>query len=354
MPRRITKPVHIGQVGVGGEYPISVQSMTNTDTRDVEATLAQIRQLEMAGCEIIRVAVPDETAAAALKLIKRGMTAPLVADIHFNHKLALLALENGVDALRLNPGNIPEKEQIKSVVRAAKDKNIPIRIGVNAGSVHKDILAQYGGPTPEAMTESALRHIEILEAMDFTKIIVSLKSSDIRHTLESNRLFAKARAYPLHLGITEAGPLEAGAIRSAVGLSGLLLAGLGDTIRVSLTASPVEEVRVGFEILKSLGLRERGPVIISCPTCGRTEIDLIRIAAEVEKRVAGIKEPLKIAVMGCVVNGPGEAREADFGIAGGKGQGLVFCRGEVVEKVREDQLVDSLLDIILEHISNQT
>ena len=351
--RRQTRTVFIGGVGIGGEHPISVQSMTNTDTRDVNATVAQIKQLEAAGCEIVRLAVPDETAATALNQIRQATKIPLVADIHFNYKLALMALESGVDALRLNPGNIPKPEQVRAVVEAAHQKRVPIRIGVNAGSINKEILRQFGGPTPKAMVASALGHVQILEDLNFEQIIVSLKSSDIAHTLEANRLFAKERDYPLHLGITEAGPLVLGTIKSSVGLTLLLGAGLGDTVRVSLTADPLKEVGTAFEILRALGLREYGPQIISCPTCGRTEIDIISIAEEVEQRIRPIKEPLKIAVMGCVVNGPGEAAGADFGLAGGKGQGLIFARGEMVKKVREEQLVEALLDTIFEHLQKK-
>ena len=339
-----TKQITLGNLAIGAGAPISVQSMCNTDTRDVKATLAQIEKLQAAGCEIVRCAVPDQTAAAALAAIKRGCAIPLVADIHFDYKLAITALEAGVDGLRLNPGNIGERWKVEEVVKACAERQAPIRIGVNGGSLEKELLQKYGHATAEAMVESALGHIRILEELNCREIKVSLKASDIRRTVQAYRLLADQVDYPLHIGITEAGTTWSGTIKSAVGLGTLLYDGIGDTLRVSLTGDPVEEVRVGFEILKSLGLRQRGPVFVSCPTCGRCQIDLIGIAEEVEKRLHDLPVPLTIAVMGCVVNGPGEAREADLGIAGGKGQGLLFRHGEVVRKVPQAELADALVE----------
>jgi len=343
LQRHLTRQIFIGNVPVGGGAPVSVQSMTNTDTRDVESTVAQIERLAQAGCEIVRVAVPDSTAAEALRHIKNRSPLPVIADIHFDYRLALKAVENGVDGLRLNPGNIGDESRVREVVRAAQERSIPIRIGVNAGSLDKSILEKYSGITAEGLVESALQHVRILEELKFFDIKISLKAFDIPLLLEAYRLVSQKVDYPLHIGVTEAGTPWAGTIRSAVGIGSLLSQGIGDTLRVSLTGDPVEEVRVGFEILKALGLRQRGPVIVSCPTCGRTEIELIRIAQEVEKAIQHIKEPIKVAVMGCVVNGPGEAREADVGIAGGKGVGLLFKKGQVIRKVREADLVDELL-----------
>ncbi len=344
MKRRLSREVKLGTLSIGGSAPVSVQSMTNTDTQDVIATVAQAQELEAADCEVIRVAVPNMAAASALGDIKARLSAPLVADIHFNHRLALRALEEGVDGLRINPGNIGDAENVKAVVEAAMDKGAPIRIGVNAGSLEKDLLEKYGHATPEAMVESAMRHVRILNEMDFHDIVISLKASDVLRTIEAYRLIADRVDYPLHLGITEAGTGFAGSIRSAVGLGVLLADGIGDTIRVSLTDDPVQEVRVGYEILKSLELRVHGPVIISCPTCGRCKMDLIRVAREVEARVSDIKKPLKIAIMGCVVNGPGEAREADIGIAGGKGKGILFKNGVRIRSIPEDRLVEELVE----------
>ena len=341
--RRQTRLVHKGSVPVGGSSPVSVQSMTNTDTRNVEATVAQIKRLEEAGCEIIRVAVPDMEAAQQLGKIKSRISIPLVADIHFDHRLALIALEEGVDALRINPGNIGERERVKEVVKLAQERQIPIRIGVNGGSLDKELLHKYGGITPEAMVESAAQHVQILEDLGFYDIVISLKASDVLRTVQAYQLAAERFPYPLHLGVTEAGGPGAGTVKSAVGIGSLLLAGIGDTIRVSLTGDPVEEVKVGWQILKSLGLRERGPELISCPTCGRCEINLVDIARQVEARLQTVQKPLKIAVMGCVVNGPGEAREADLGLAGGRGLGLIFKHGEILKKVPEDQLVDEFM-----------
>ncbi len=344
MERRRTIPVKIGRITVGGDAPVSVQSMTNTKTSDVAATVAQIGRLTAAGCDIVRLAVPDMAAAEALSAIKEAVgDVPLVADIHFDHRLALAAVERGVDGLRLNPGNIGDPAHVAAVVKAAKQRAIPIRIGVNAGSLDKELLARHGGhATAEAMVASALGHIRILENMDFPLIKVSIKAHDVPLTLAAYRLMAQAADYPLHLGITEAGTVNSGIVKSAVGIGALLAEGIGDTVRVSLTGDPAEEVRVACEILKALGLREYGPTLVSCPTCGRTEINLEAVARAVEDKLRSVKKPLKVAVMGCVVNGPGEAREADIGIAGGKGQGLIFRKGEILRKVPEDQLITAL------------
>ncbi|MCL5238067.1 MAG: flavodoxin-dependent (E)-4-hydroxy-3-methylbut-2-enyl-diphosphate synthase [Nitrospirae bacterium] len=346
--RERTRVIHAGSIAVGGGNPVSVQSMTKTDTRDVRATSEQILLLESAGCEIIRLAVPDMEAAQALGRIKEAVHIPIIADIHFDWRLALEAIRQGVDGLRLNPGNIGAAWKVKEVVLSAKERNVPIRIGVNAGSLEKDLLEKYNHPTPEALVESAERHIRILEDLDFRTIKVSLKASNVVKTVDAYRLFSGKYDYPLHIGISEAGPLFTGMIKSSVGLGILLSEGIGDTMRVSLTAAPEEEVRVAYEILKSLGLRRRGPEIISCPTCGRCCIDLRPLAQKVEDAIRDIKEPISVAVMGCVVNGPGEAREADFGIAGGKGMGLVFKKGEVVKTVKEDELLDALMKLIRE------
>ena len=330
-------------MAVGGDAPISVQSMCSTDTRDIVATTAQIEALAVAGCEIVRCAVPDEAAAEARAPICAQSRIPLIADIHFDYRLALLSLQAGVAGLRLNPGNIGERWKVEEVVRACAERSVPIRIGVNSGSLEKELLEKYGHPTAEAMVASALGHLRILEDLNYREIKVSLKSSDVRRTVAAYRLLAEQVDYPLHVGITEAGTTWSGTIKSAVGLGALLYDGIGDTLRVSLTGDPVEEVRVGWEILKSLELRERGPVFISCPTCGRCQIDLIRVAEEVEKRLHDLPVKLTIAVMGCVVNGPGEAREADLGIAGGKGEGLLFRKGVVVRKIPQDELADALV-----------
>ena len=343
MPRT-TRQITVGKIAVGGGAPVSVQSMCNTDTRDVHATLAQIRALADAGCEIVRCAVPDRQAAEALRAICADSPLPLIADIHFDYQLALTALAAGVDGLRINPGNIGEHWKVREVVKACAERGVPIRIGVNGGSLEKELLARYGHPTAEAMVESALGHVRILEDLGFDRIKISLKASDIRRTVEAYRLLAAQVDYPLHIGITEAGTTWSGTIKSAIGLGTLLYDGIGDTLRVSLTGDPVEEVRVGWEILKSLELRERGPVFISCPTCGRCQIDLIPIAEEVERRLHDLPKKITVAVMGCVVNGPGEAREADVGIAGGKGQGLLFRHGEVVRKVPQAELADALVE----------
>jgi len=343
MKRVKTRQIHVGAKVIGGDAPILVQSMTNTDTRDVEETIAQIRRLEEAGCDIVRCTVPDMEAAEALAKIIPQIDIPLVADIHFDYRLALKAIENGVAKLRINPGNIGSREKVKAVVQSARDNGIPIRIGVNSGSLHRDILQKYGGVCPEALVESALRHVEILEEQDFHDIAISVKSSDVMEMIESYRLISQKVDYPLHVGVTEAGTLKAGTIKSSVGIGALLAEGIGDTIRVSLTGDPVEEVIVGKEILKSIGHLKEGIELISCPTCGRTQLDLIRIANEVEQKLAGVKKHIKVAVMGCVVNGPGEARRADIGIAGGNGEGLIFKKGEIIRKVPEDKLVDELL-----------
>ncbi|MBQ8690627.1 MAG: flavodoxin-dependent (E)-4-hydroxy-3-methylbut-2-enyl-diphosphate synthase [Phascolarctobacterium sp.] len=342
MERRLTRQLEVGKVKVGGGAPIAVQSMTNTKTSDPVATLEQINRLAEAGCDIVRCAVPDMAAAEGLKTIVKESPIPVIADIHFDYKLALAAIEAGVDGLRLNPGNIGGNDRVAAVVEAAKKRNIPIRIGVNAGSLPKDLLEKYGHPTPEALVEAAWRHIRILEEMDYKNIKISLKAHDVPLTLAAYRLMASQSDYPLHVGITEAGTVNSGIIKSAVGIGTLLAEGIGDTIRVSLTGDPVREVKVGFEILKSLGLREYGPTLISCPTCGRTQINLEKLALEVERRLAEITEPITVAVMGCVVNGPGEAREADVGIAGGINEGLIFRKGEVLKKVAEADIIDEL------------
>lgn len=343
MNRIETKKIKVGNIYVGGNSPVTVQSMTNTDTRDVEATVSQILKLEDAGCDIIRCAVPDIEASEALGKIIKRVHIPVVADIHFDYKLALNSIEYGVAALRINPGNIGSIDRIKAVAEAAKEKNIPIRIGVNSGSVEKDILTKYGTACPEALVESALRHVEILESQNFSDIVISIKSSNVLKMIESYRLISKKVNYPLHVGVTESGTAWRGTIKSSIGIGTLLCEGIGDTIRVSLTGDPVEEVKVGKEILKSIGLIEEGVEFVSCPTCGRTQIDLIKIAKEVEDRLSHINKKIKVAVMGCAVNGPGEAREADIGIAGGNGEGLIFKKGQIIKKVKEKDLVEELM-----------
>lgn len=350
--RARTRVLRLGPVSIGGGHPVIVQSMTNTDTRDVEATLEQIGRLARAGCEIVRVAVPDEAAARVLKTLVDRSPLPLVADIHFDHRLALAALEAGMPGLRINPGNIRMRGEggqtrLDAVVDAAKAHNAVIRVGVNSGSVERDLLRRFGGPTPEALVESALRHVQLLEERGFGDIKVSLKSSSVAGTVEACRLMAARADYPLHIGVTEAGTLMRGTVKSAVGLGVLLFEGIGDTLRVSLTADPVREVAVAWEILRAAGLRGRGPEIVSCPTCGRTEIDLISLAESVEEHLQDCTADLKIAVMGCVVNGPGEAREADLGLAGGRDKGVIFRRGEVVRTARGQ---DSLLAAFLEEL----
>lgn len=346
MERKKTREVKIGGLSIGGGNPICIQSMCNTDTRDIDATAAQILELEKAGCELVRVAVPDMAAAEAIGEIKKRIHIPLAADIHFDYRLALRVMELGADKVRINPGNIGDEERIRQVVAMAKAKQIPIRIGVNSGSLEKEFLEKYGGVTPEALVESALKHVRILEKYAFYHIVVSIKASDVPFSIKAYRLLSEAIPYPIHVGITEAGTPYAGTIKSAVGIGAILAMGIGDTIRVSLTGDPVEEIRAAKEILKSLGLRKFGPEFISCPTCGRTQIDLITIANEVERRCREIPKDIKVAVMGCVVNGPGEARDADVGIAGGKGVGLLFRKGEIIRKVPEGELVDALMQEI--------
>jgi (E)-4-hydroxy-3-methylbut-2-enyl-diphosphate synthase len=341
--RRKTKKVQVGSLTIGGGTSISVQSMTKTDTRDVKQTIRQIKKLEEAGCELIRVAVPDEESALAISKIKKGISVPLVADIHFDYKLALLSVRAGADKLRINPGNIRTKWKIREIVKAISEKGIPIRIGANSGSLPKSLLSKYKGPTPQGMVEAVMRQIHILEDMNFSDMVISLKATDVLTTIQSYKLLSEKVNYPLHLGITEAGPPNIGIVRSSVGIGALLCMGIGDTIRVSLTASPVEEVKVGCQILQSLSLRKYGPTLISCPTCGRCQINLLQIVRQIEKELGKVKSPIKVAVMGCVVNGPGEAREADVGIAGAKGYGLLFKKGQVVRKVREADLVETLL-----------
>lgn len=343
--RRISKQIEIGNVKIGGDAPISVQSMTNTDTRDVKSTLKQINNMVEHGCELVRLAILNSDAADSIRQIKKLSPIPIIADIHFDYRLAIKCIENGVDALRLNPGNIGKEENIKKVVSLAKINNIPIRIGINGGSLEKD-LEQSSRPLSEKMVESALRHIKILEDNNFDKIKVSLKSSDVLTTIEAYKIISQKINYPLHLGVTEAGTYTGGIIKSAVGLGSLLSAGIGDTIRVSLTDSPVEEVKAGFMILKSLGLRKRGINFVSCPTCGRTQINLIDLAKEVEKRLENFDKPLTIAVMGCAVNGPGEAKHADYGIAGGISEGYIFKKGEIIKRLPEEKLVDEFINLI--------
>jgi len=341
--RKKTKKIFVGNMPVGGDSPISVQSMTKTDTRDVKTTVKQVKSLEKAGCEIIRIAVPDIEAAKALGSIIRSSGIPVIADIHFDWRLALEAISQGVHGLRINPGNIGARWKIVEVVSAASDKHIPIRIGVNAGSLSKKILAKHRHPTPEALVESAEEHINILEQLKFRDIKVSLKASNVPTTVEAYRLFSRRFRYPLHIGISEAGPSFTGIIKSSVGLGILLAEGIGDTVRVSLSADPREEVRVAYEILKSLNLRTKGANIISCPTCGRCQIDIRGLAAKVETRLKDIDKSLTVAVMGCAVNGPGEAREADIGIAGGKGIGLLFRKGKIIKRVEEKDLLNELM-----------
>lgn len=335
--------VNIGGVKVGGGNPVSIQSMTNTDTRNVSETVNQIKRLETAGCEIIRVAVPDMEAAAAVAQIKKQINIPLVCDIHFDYRIALECIKNKADKIRINPGNIGSKDRTKAVVEAAKANGIPIRIGVNGGSLEKEILNKYGTVTADALVESAMRHVEILDELNFNDIVVSIKMSDVPTMIEAYRKFDKISDIPLHIGVTEAGTLKRGIVKSAVGIGTLLSEGIGDTMRVSLTADPVEEIYAAKDILKVLGLRKSGIELVSCPTCGRTQIDLISIANEVDKRLQNIDKNIKVAVMGCVVNGPGEARDADIGIAGGKGEGLIFKHGEIIKKVSEADIIDELM-----------
>lgn len=348
MHRRKTKKVFFGDFAVGGDSVISIQSMTNTKTADVENTVSQIHKLEERDCELIRVAVPDMTSAKKLAEIKEKISIPLIADIHFNYKLALESINQGVDGLRLNPGNIGSRDRVEEVVKKAKNYNIPIRVGVNSGSIEKKLLDKYGHPTAEAMVESALDQIKILEENNFFDIVISLKSTDIWMTLKAYKLMAKKRDYPFHIGITEAGTPKKGIVKSAVGIGSLLTAGLGDTIRISLTSDPITEVEAAWNILESLDLRQRGVKIISCPTCGRTNIDLEELVKKVEKRLKDCKLPITVAVMGCEVNGPGEAKEADIGIAGGKNKGIIFKKGKKLKTVKEDKLLDVLMEKINE------
>ena len=338
----MTKQIMVGGVPIGGGAPVTIQSMTNTRTDDVEATLHQIRTLAAAGCEIIRVAVPDMAAAKAVGKIKEESPIPVVVDIHFDYKLALEAIAAGADKVRINPGNIGGADHVKAVAQACAQRGVPIRIGVNGGSLEKPLLAKYGGVCPEAMVESAFGHIRLLNQFDFDDICVSLKSSSVPMTMKAYRLMSQASDYPLHIGVTEAGTVRMGTLKSAVGIGGLLALGIGDTMRVSLSADPVEEVYAAKEILKAAGVRKEGAELVSCPTCGRTRIDLIALANEVEERLKAVDKPITVAVMGCVVNGPGEAREADIGIAGGIGEGLLIKKGEVVKKVKEEELLDTL------------
>ena len=341
--RKKTRRIHIGSVPVGGDAPVAIQSMTNTDTRDVNATVAQVNRLAEAGCEIVRLAVPDEEAVRAFETIRSRVDPPLIADIHFDYRLAIGAVRAGADGLRINPGNIGGRRGLEKVLDEAGKAGIPIRIGVNGGSLQKDILKKYGHPTPEAMVESALEYVGIFESLAFDRIKISLKSSHVLHTVAAYELLSREVDYPLHLGVTEAGTLIAGTVKSAVGIGLLLAQGIGDTFRVSLSRDPVEEVRVAWEILRSLDLRRRGPEIISCPTCGRCEIDLFSLVETVESAISDIRSSPRVAVMGCVVNGPGEAREADVGIAGGRGQGILFKKGRLVRKVPERELADVLI-----------
>lgn len=344
--RRYSKEVCVGNVKIGGNNPISVQSMTNTDTRDANATISQIKRLEDVGCEIVRVAVPDMQAAKNIGEIKSKVNIPIIADIHFDYRLALEAIEQGVDGVRINPGNIGSIDKVKMVVEKCKEKNLKIRIGVNGGSLEKELLQKYGSATAEALVESALGHVKILEDLDFYNIVISLKSSDIYITVEAYELISKKVDYPLHIGITESGSIKKGTIKSSIGVGTLLLNGIGDTIRISLTGDPTEEVIVGKEILRSLNLLNDKIKVISCPTCGRCNIDLISVVNEVEEKIGNIDKDVTIAIMGCAVNGPGEAREADLGIAGGKGEGILFKKGQIIRKIKGDRLVEELLDEI--------
>lgn len=341
--RRKTRQIKIGQIAIGGGAPIVVQSMTKTDTRDKSATISQIKYLEQVGCEIVRVAVPDEETVEALVEIKKKVSIPIVADIHFDYKLAISSLEKGVDGLRINPGNIGSKEKVKEVVKVAKARGVPIRIGVNSGSLEKDLLRKYSGATPEAMVESALRHVRILEDLDFNLIKISLKASDVFRTLKAYQLLADKVDYPFHAGITEAGGFISGSVKSSVGLAFLLSQGLADTIRVSLTAPPEEEVRVGYLILSSLGLRQRGPTFVTCPVCGRCEVDFFKIAYEIEKNLSSLKNDIKVAIIGCMVNGPGEAKEADIGLVCGRGVGIVYKNGQLYRKLQEGEIIDEFV-----------
>jgi (E)-4-hydroxy-3-methylbut-2-enyl-diphosphate synthase len=351
--KRKTRVIKLGQVEIGGGAPVVVQSMTSTDTRDADATTAQILKLHQAGCEVVRVAVPDMEAAQALSAIRKASSLPVVADIHFDYRLALRCLEAEVDGLRINPGNIGSRSKVRMIVERARERSIPIRIGVNAGSLEKELLARYGGPTPEAMVESALGHVHILEDLNYPFIKISLKSSNVMDTVAAYRMISAQVDYPLHLGITEAGTVKRGLIKSALGIGILLAEGIGDTIRVSLTADPVEEVWAAYEILRAVGLRNRGVELISCPTCGRCEIDLQGLAETMDEELRDISQPLKVAVMGCVVNGPGEAREAEVGIAGGRGFGLLFKKGEIVARVEAGHMAQALVEAVREILAEE-
>ena len=344
--RRKTRTIAVGNVTVGGDSPISVQSMTNTDTRDTEKTIEQILRLEEAGCEIIRSAVLDQEAANAIRIIRDAIHIPLIADIHFDHRLAISSMENGAQGIRINPGNLGGEEKLARVVDAAKQHKVPIRVGVNGGSIEKDLLKVHGYPSaenPKALIESALRNVRAIEKLGYHEMKISIKSSDVLTTVNGYRQLSALTEYPLHLGVTEAGGLIAGTVKSSVALGILLSLGIGDTFRISLTRDPVEEIRVGFELLRSLKIRERGPELISCPTCGRTRINLFKLAEEVERYVQTMKRPIKVAVMGCVVNGPGEAKEADIGVTGGNGVGIIFKKGEIYKKVNEDELLETFM-----------
>lgn len=344
--RRLSREVSVGSLKIGGNNPISIQSMTNTDTRDAKATIEQIKRLEEVGCDVVRVAVPDMEAAKNIGEIKKNVNIPVIADIHFDHRLALEAIDQGVDGVRINPGNIGSIEKVKMVVNKCKEKNLKIRIGVNGGSLEKELLEKYGSATAEALVESALGHVKILEDLDFCNIVISLKSSDIYKTIEAYELISKKVDYPLHIGITESGSVKKGTIKSSIGVGTLLLKGIGDTIRISLTGDPTEEVIVGKEILRSLDLLNDKIKVISCPTCGRCNIDLISVVNEVEEKINKVDKDMTVAIMGCAVNGPGEAKEADIGIAGGKGEGLLFKKGEIIRKIKGDNLVEELLNEI--------
>ena len=344
--RRKTKQICVGGLLIGSDAPVSVQSMLNVETHDIPGNVAQAKALEAAGCQIIRTAVPDLDAVATIFALKEAVSVPVVADIHFNHKIALACADAGVDKIRINPGNIGADENVKAVADKCRLKGIPIRIGVNSGSVEKEILAKYGAPTPEAMCESAMYHVRLLEKFDFDDIVISIKSSNVQSMIEAYRLVAAQCSYPLHLGVTESGTEHMGLIKSAVGIGTLLMEGIGDTIRVSLTADPVKEIAAGFDILAAAGLKKDRPTLVCCPTCGRTKIDLISLAHRVEERLKDIHKPITVAVMGCVVNGPGEAKEADVGIAGGDGCGLVFKKGEIIKKVAQEELLGALMDEI--------
>jgi len=345
--RKTTNKIYIADIPIGGDSLIAVQSMTNTDTEDIDASIKQIEELESAGCEIIRVAIPGKSSIKAFSEIKSNVKIPIIADIHFDHNLAISAADAGADGLRINPGNIGSINKVKLIVDAAKANSIPIRVGVNSGSLEKDIFKKYNGITPEAMVESALRHIQNIESMNFYNMKVSIKSSNVLKTIEAYRLLSSKTNYPLHVGVTEAGTLYSGTVKSSIGIGVLLSEGIGDTIRVSLTRDPVEEIKVAYEILKALGLRQRGPEIVSCPKCGRCKINLYEIVDQVEKALINFEDPIKIAIMGCIVNGPGEAKEADIGIAGGDGKGILFKKGKLVKKFPQDKLVNVLLNELL-------